>query len=316
MPAGVTSYSAQQVNSPTRCVAIEVAGRLVLKLAAGRLGLGDGAGHVLDKDQLALHVGAHVVGHDQIDFGQRDRSCSLPKFAQHSRLEPDPVVAAPGEARIGPRGRIAASGCWKNEVEQMDRALAVAGEIVAAHRAIGQIIVRALADAPVDDLIRDLGIGKGRQSAEAAAGGQLRAAKLAHGRRRGRPRGRAPRAARRPRAAPCMDRGWRAGPRSAASRPSGQPISAITVHSERAFISGQKFAEHLEAGGAGGDDLGLAQGCRHVSRSPAVTSSCRRAPAAPSAGAPQQSIIRPTPPGIFAAQMRVDALDVPGRRGR
>ena len=61
----------------------------------------------------------------------------------------------------------------------MDRALAVASEIVAAHRAISQIIVGALLDAPIDDLVRDFRIGERRQAAETAAGRQLRAAEFA-----------------------------------------------------------------------------------------------------------------------------------------
>ena len=120
-PCAVASYSAQQVNSPIRSVASERPLALFLSLRPRALRFGDRAHDVLDEDQLALHVGAHLVGHDQFESRAVGSVMVLPPYLrQHARLEADPVVAPARKAGIGPRGRIAAFGRSEYKIEQMD----------------------------------------------------------------------------------------------------------------------------------------------------------------------------------------------------
>ena len=290
-----------------------MAGCLVRELPACRLGPGDGAGDILDKDQLALHIGAHVLGQDQIDLGHRIAHLLSPQFAQNSRLEPDPIVAPPRVAGIGPRGRIVAIGRGKNEVEQMHGAFAVAGEIVPAHRAVGQIVVRALADAPVYDLIRNLGIGKGRKAAEAAAGGQLRAAQLAH--RGAKPGGDAPHGALYIGGVPPRARivdGEGAG--DLRLRAIGQASYCHHGPKRDRVHLRVELAEHFEAGGTGGDDLRLAEALPFIAQF-RLHVLMQAPPSAPVRGRAAAVDHEANAAGDPGAEMRVDAFDMPGRGG-
>ena len=238
-----------------------------------------------------------------------------PNVAQHTRLEADPVVAPAREAGVGPRRRIAAVRRREDEVEQMDRALAVAGEIVAAHRAIGQIVVGALPMrrstilSVTSGLANDARPPKPQQVVSSAPPSSRSSTPSPPARRRT-ARCASMRVARR---AGIVDRERTCdgGPRAV------RPADLVDHGPQRARLHlGQEFAEHLQAGRAGGDDLAARRGCARSRAGSPSTSSCRARRPLHSAGAPQQSTIRPTPPGIFAARWRVDALDVPGRGSR
>ena len=190
----------------------------------------------------------------------------------------------------------------------------MASEIVAAHCAISQIIVGAFLDAPIDDLVRDFRIGERRQAAETAAGRQLRAAKFAQ--LDAESGSEAPHRALR---VDCVATGAGIvdGKRTRERRPSAvRPADLVDHGPQRARLHlGQEFAQRLQAGRTGGDDLRFPEAAPSLAQTRGHLV-VQRAPAAPQRRRAAAIDHEADAAGDLRGEMGVDALDVPGRRRR